>query len=395
VRLRTWKIFVLLFIIFSTVEASAQDETRIRCFLIGKVSQNACPFTGYFRDDPLFILNLEPVPADLPDSDKRKIDRQYFPRNREGLLKYDFIVFSDARVQHFTPRQLSDLDYAFKEAGVTSFSSFGPAWIHAFQPTTLYDIVPISEYDFYFHRPWRVKFRPEREPVFQPFVELGMEKVLGEAYGEAKPRQGTTVWADMEPNGWPWLISWRPGGKSAGIAWVCADEFNTVWWGLAPGSRGKNPYAIDFTTNLVLYSMGRPLISDILTRREARRLLASFQFQKSLVLSIMEWADNFGANIFPLSEELTTLEGEVEGAIETYLEQDYQQTISTMESLEPRLVEMSARAVELKDEALFWVYISEWLVVSSSLIISGVVVWSLMIRRRAYREVGATRLRMT
>ena len=59
----------------------AQEDARIRCFLLGKVSQNACPFTGYFRDDPLFILNLEPIPADLPDSDKRKIDRQYFPRN--------------------------------------------------------------------------------------------------------------------------------------------------------------------------------------------------------------------------------------------------------------------------------------------------------------------------
>jgi dolichyl-phosphate-mannose--protein O-mannosyl transferase len=51
-------------------------------------------------------------------------------------------------------------------------------------------------------------------------------------------------------------------------------------------------------------------------------------------------------------------------------------------------------AVKLKDEALFWVYISEWLVVTAAAMVAGVVVWSLMVRRRMYRAVGTTRMRM-
>jgi hypothetical protein len=364
----------------------------ISCFLIGGVSPRQCPLTGYFREDPMFRYSVEPIPADLSDDDKRKIDRQYFPRSQDALLEYEFIAFTDARVQHFTPRQFSQLEYAFLEAGVTSFSSFGPSWLHAFETTILYNIVPISEYDFYFHRPWRVSFRRDREPVFLPFIELGVEKVVGEAYGEAKPRQGSTTWADMIPNGWPWLVSWRPGGKAAGIAWVCADEFNSIWWGLDPSARGTNPYAIDLVTNLVLYSRGRPLIADIQARREARRLLSTFQSRKLVVLSMMEWADAFGANILPLSQELTLLEMDVESAALSYLDQEYALCITGMESMEPRIASITGDAVRLKDEALFWVYLSEWLAVTSVGMVSGVVVWSLMVRRRMYRSVGVTRL---
>jgi hypothetical protein len=389
---RTGIILGLLLVL--SLSALSADVQRISCFLIGKVDARACPFTGFFREDPLFSYNLEPIPADLPDSDKRKIDRQYFPRNREILIDYDFIVFSDARVQHFTSRQLADLDYAFREAGVASFYSFGPAWEHAFLSTILYDIVPIRDYNYYLHRPWRVSFRTDREAVFTPFIELGMEKVLGEAYGEGTPRQGTTVWADMVPNGWPWLVSWRPGGTGAGVAWYNADEFNTIWWGLSAGSRDVNPYAIDMATNLILYSKGMPLISDILTRREARRLISTFQAEKLLVLAMMEWADMFGANILPLSDQLTELEEDVERATTFYLEQDYPDAISAMEEVSPKIMGITNQAMELKDQALFWVYLSEWLAITSVSLVTGAVIWNLMVRRRAYRHVGVTRLRI-
>ena len=49
-------------------------------------------------------------------------------------------------------------------------------------------------------------------------------------------------------------------------------------------------------------------------------------------------------------------------------------------------------ALEAKDAALFWVFVTEWLVVTASGMICGVVVWALMVRRRFYREVEVTRL---
>jgi hypothetical protein len=52
---------------------------------------------------------------------------------------------------------------------------------------------------------------------------------------------------------------------------------------------------------------------------------------------------------------------------------------------------VSQRVIKLKNRALFIVYVSEWLVVTGTLIISGVVVYEVMVRRRVYREVATTR----
>ncbi len=75
-------------------------------------------------------------------------------------------------------------------------------------------------------------------------------------------------------------------------------------------------------TNLILYSLDRPLIADIQARRGARHLISTFTGQKLLVLSMMEWADNFGANILPLADRLQEAEELVEVVVDLYLEQD-------------------------------------------------------------------------
>ena len=65
-----------------------------------------------------------------------------------------------------------------------------------------------------------------------------------------------------------------------------------------------------------------------------------------------------------------------------------------MAVLSSKLKEITALAVQLKDQALFWVFISEWLAVTSAAIFAGILVWTLMIRRKAYRPVKVTRLTM-
>jgi hypothetical protein len=106
----------------------------------------------------------------------------------------------------------------------------------------------------------------------------------------------------------------------------------------------------------------------------------------------MDWAETFGANIAPLSERLTDLEQGMEGAVGDYIEQDYHSAVSFLESMSPAVGEIAKDAVRLKDTALFWVYVIEWSVASATTIASGMVVWTLMVRRRLYREVDITRL---
>jgi hypothetical protein len=374
------------------------EDPRISCLILGhNIYMWHTPMRILSIKDPLFVHAEYPIPPDLDDASKRKLDRVYYPRTRSELIEsYDYIVVHGGRIQHFLSRQIFDLDYAFREANMTAFNALDLAWEYAWQPTILHEVVPVSEHysaSPYSTSTYSVRFHRDRDPVFLPFLELGAEKVEGVWFCEMRAKQGATVWADLVQSiapvnrELPWMVSWKPGGGSPGMQWVVSHSFDG-WW-----EEENNPYALDIATNMVFYSLEMPLVSDLHARREARRLFYNIQAQKSLILSMMEWASNFGANVIPLWEKLTELELEIEGATSHYFDQEYAPTISFLDSLSPTIMEITGYALDIKDQALFWVYLSEWLATSSVAIISGTVLWTLMVRRKAYRSVEASRLR--
>ncbi|MBU7004429.1 MAG: hypothetical protein HXS50_02595 [Theionarchaea archaeon] len=349
------------------------------------------PFRTLFIRDPLFTYKLYPLPPDLSDSDKRKLDRVYYPRTRQMLVdNYDVIVFHDARFQHFIPKQIHDLDYAFREAQLTGIWVFMGSflWDWVLDISILREVVPINHHENARYFGFQVRFDRDRDPVFTPFLEYGIEKVLGNAVAEMTARQGSTVWGEIVPLNQPWMVSWKPGGADPGMQWVLIQWYLEGWW-----NEENNPYALDVATNMLLYSAGREMIIDIQARREARHMFTSLQTQKSIVISMMEWADAFGANIQPLALSLRGLEDQIQSTYADYFEQDYAKTISFLSSMSGTVIEISNEAIRLKDQALLWVYVIEWLSVTGIGLLSGLVAWTLMIRRRLYRQVGATRLR--
>ena len=380
---------VLALIVASPCASARNESALISGFLMGHSEWIwANPFRILFIRDPLFRHAIYPLPPFTSEGDKAKLDRVYYPRTRDLLINnYDLMVFHDVRTA-FTARQVHDLDYAFTEAGMTAMCGLCLGWDYAWQSTILADLLPISEHGSVspFFRPYWVKFRSERDPVFLPFVELGIERVVGDQYCQMRAKQGATIWGDVKPYEIPWMVSWRPGGRNSGMQWVVSHTFEG-WW-----AEENNPYALDVATNMIFYSLGRPLISDIQLRREARRLFTNFQTQKSIILSMMEWAEDFGANVAPISGRLNGLEREMGVARTDYVEQDYPAAISFLESLSGVVGEITDDALRLKDEAMFWVYASEWLVVTATAILSGAAVWSLMFRRKKYLMVGTTKL---
>ncbi len=351
------------------------------------------PFTSLFIEDPLFNYGLYPLPTNINLRDKKKLDRVYYPRTADTLAEsYDVIVFYDARVDHWTSRQFRDIGEVFREAGMVSVAVHSGSWT-VWEGTTLYDLSPISDYDSRYHKPWRMRFRREREPVFLRFIDLGLEKAIGSAYAILTVKDGATIWADMVPQGTPWLVSWSPGGQNAGLQWVFGDKFDAGWWGVRPEHLGKNRYSLDFATNLLLYSLDRPLIGDIHARREARQMLSTLRTRKYLVLSMLDWAERFGARTLPISRGLLELERDAEEAVDLYLEQEYAAAISFIDELDSRVSDLGLEATRIKDQALFWVFISEWLAVTSVSLVAASVLWSLMVRRRMYRPAGGTRFR--
>jgi hypothetical protein len=357
---------------------------RLSGIIIGGVSGN--PFWVLSIDDPLLDLNAYPIPHDLSTQDRRKLDRVYYPRTRTALLDYDLMVFHAARIEHLIGKQVSDLDYAFREAKMAAFcglTGLGLGW----EDPVLLEVIPIHEREVspYF-RSYRARFRRERDPVFTPFLKYGIENVIGNQYTEMYVKQGAKVWADIVPYDLPWLVSWRPGGGNPGMLWTVAHTFDG-WW-----SEKNNPYALDVATNMVFYSLDMELIGDIPARREARLMFRNVRVQMSLILSMMSWADSFGAKTASLEDRLIGLEKEVEGAVDDYIAQDYEPAISFLESLFGEVEQATEEAVRLKDEALLWVYLVEWLAVTGTGTVCGFVLWTVMVRRRAFKEVGTTRL---
>jgi len=163
--------------------------------------------------------------------------------------------------------------------------------------------------------------------------------------------------------------------------------------GMTTGAQ-ENPYAIDLATNLILYSLGRPLVQDVHARREARLLLSQHNSEKLLVLSMLDWADRFGASTLSVFPRLSEVDDQVGEAVEDYIDQDYSAAINAMSSISLVMNGIVSEAVRLKDEARFWIYVSEWCVITCTFVSAGLIVRSLMVKRRLYREVRGTRLRL-
>ena len=76
-----------------------------------------------------------------------------------------------------------------------------------------------------------------------------------------------------------------------------------------------------------------------------------------------------------------------------YIEQDFGSALSSAESA-IALIEKAEKVVEeVKNEALLWVYLVEWLSVTGTSLVVGFILWSMMVRRKLYREVATTGFR--
>jgi len=64
---------------------------------------------------------------------------------------------------------------------------------------------------------------------------------------------------------------------------------------------------------------------------------------------------------------------------------------AALEQAFEELKKVSDESVVMKEKALFWIYMVEWFTVMGTSVLTGFVLWTLMVRRRLYREVKVTR----
>jgi hypothetical protein len=152
-------------------------------------------------------------------------------------------------------------------------------------------------------------------------------------------------------------------------------------------------YYRDYSINLMLYLAGRSLPSGHLEIHEYRKFIHELALSKSMLYALLEFVESFGGNSGPIDDSIGELDLIVSDAQELYLEHEFSEALANAQDAMARMREIEALAVELKNEALFWVYLVEWLSVTGVSLLSGTVVWFIMVQRRLYREVKVTRSR--
>jgi len=371
-------------------------QGKIRLLLIGDVTLGESPIQEWLKDDPAMTFEIVPCNVEnIPIQDQYRAARIYTPRTEDDFSsRFDMMVMLDTNLAFFTDKQIHLFYVMVVEHGMGIFHTpnqhKGHPVYDLFASTDLGKVFPhdySKDLRWPIEQPYRIVVNrdPSLEPVLTPFLDYGIENVVGGKYGELYARPGSTTWATMIPQNLPWQISWEYGEKKA-RTWCNAEDVDDPWWNVI-----NNPYGADVFLNEVLYIARRKLATDIPTVHKLRNDFKEYRTRRGIIYGILDFADKFGANPARVEKEIIAVDAIRNQAFESYTAQDFTASIEYMEKALDGLEKAAADAMRLKDRALFWIYLVEWLSVTGTSILAGSLLWMLMVRRALFKQVVTTR----
>ncbi len=391
-----------LLLVSATVSAYPWEKNFL---LIGQVFPQECPVPGWLDKEPGYRYTVIPTDTDalgLTDEESRRFVRQYFPRTAKELFTgFHFIVMPDTQIMPFTGRQIMWMKEGFEEHGIGGFVTVGAdltgnyelEWINS----PLHDVLPTSlKGQSRISGSFTIQILKDDPPILSMFKEYGVEKFPGSSpFSQNRPRDGSTTWADAKFTTGvlvaPWLVSWKLG-VAGGYVWTASDDLDHEWWW--PGGmryQSSNPYSGDVFLNIVYYSMGRSLPDNIELIHEMRTRLGLYQTSRLMIRGTIEWAEKLGANVRKAESALGEVEETYKLALNQYASGEYDEAMRSLNLAMESSEDVLELAFKTKREAMFYIYAVEWLVTTGVLLLSGSIVYTLMIRRRLYKEVETTR----
>jgi hypothetical protein len=398
-------VFILSLVITGTVmamETKVDPETqRIRTLLGGLPSQGVgwagWPVTFlYVIDDPRFDVRA-PLPhlgLDNPMIDLQhslRMARIYLPRSYDSFLENtDLVILANIDVRVFTPQNIQWFRDGVLEEGLgltmtggsQGFGGYGgfPSWGETF----IGPILPVDCFEGEHSKSYTPKLRIVAEDN-----ELAMSLPWEDApcffpYNFVEMRDGATVIIESrDEKRTPIHFYWDVGeGRVVG----CQNIFGVFGCNFMDWE-----YFQDSVLNVYYYTAGLPLPDDLVVMHEIRRKWYEYGLERKLLLSMIEFADRFNANLVKVEEQIDGLDAMKKNADDLYLAQSYPDALRAIEEAMAESARLSGLAIEAKDLALFWIYVIEWLTVMGTLMITGAVTWTLMVRRSMFKEVGSTR----
>ena len=376
------------------------DSGRIRVLNMGAdaVPGTASPLVILFID-PLISQQTVPLYSTIFQAGTTdRFMRIYMPRT-EARMKSDFdlIMISDATVDNFPIKYFPWMISSVREEGLGFFTTGGSAmyggkggyaswdtsliveiFAVSFEPFQIYEVgtsahgpiklAPVDmENEFITSLPW------ETAPALNYLVHI------------VETRQGAKTLLKMDnPEEYPTLSYWDIGkGRATNLI------FDWYPWRIEPFQEWV--YYMDFAGNLIYFSSGVDVPQDLELVHSLRWQLGSFFEKRTILISLLNFVEKFGANVNVVERKLALLDSDFARAQDLYREQDWEEALGILKDTHSTLVKLSDESIRLKDRALFWIYVIEWFTVTATVFISGFFLWTLMVRRRLYGEVKVTR----
>jgi len=371
----------------------------VRVLFMGDSEMEPNKVAPIMVQDPMLDLERIPVEALTGSGDIEVVARglrMYFPRvARQVYEGYDVLIIADAK-EPFFPRKVQNW---FKDAviehgvgflmagGPQSFGGYGP-WGHpSWDGSPVADVLPViclAEWQYSNNAYHLVPVEQYKE---HPLVRnLPWKQVALRDYNRVQEKPGAVVVgrSDSYPPGSP-ILTYMELGKGIGEAFVfdwgggSVREFD-VW--------AYGPIAL---SNMLYWIARVSIPEDMGVYLRVRNLFAKYLSLRSYALSVMDFAEKFGANMDKAGGALLDSDTDRKQVVALYVTGGYEESLTKLESALENLNRVSELALKAKDQALLWVYVVEWFTVSGTAMLAGVILWTLMIRRSAYREVGTTR----
>lgn len=364
------------------------------------------PVPTYIVDPLTFIVALTGMGGKTQEEIDKKT-RIYMPRSHIDLVnKYDLVIMADAVVMNFQSRYVQWIRDSVIEDGLGllmtgGYDNFGgsPYLESNWGETVLQDALPV----ICIPRGWdqgdqsvsqagilEIANRDDEFVTSLPFDKIGSYGVF-HGVNIVKLKQTSNLLANYRKSAgkrYPLLV-YEEIGEGSGFA-LCSD-----WTGYGGHDFIRWPYYPDFALNLASYVTGNPVPQDLGAAHRARVLMQDYMGLLDTLHSVMGFVAKFGANIAQAEELLLEIDSAQKAGKNAYMNADMAMAITELEKAMDELLTASDLIWRLKDEALFWIYVTEWLVVAGTGMICGFLLWTIMVRRRLYREIEVTHLSPT
>ncbi len=408
------KATVLIFVLILAVQVGCcasppkvdPQTNRIRTLFIGDpFLRPGYPTTAFTEDPKIHLTRIEAEigytnPA-VGYENMQRFLRLYLPRSESNLLEnYDVLVITairsndlKAEFQIWTKRAVEEHGFGLLMSDdPTSFGgsdtpwTTGPPW----DDTQVGSILPVFQTEHVTYRDHFFRILPRIPNPITDGIRWDNHPLIW-SHNRPRPKPGATVLAVTtdetnlgDPPNDPILIYWDiEDGRTLAFVWD--------WGGNGVIGLYHWEYWKDFIARLVYFPAKATIPADVSITHTLRLEFSRYSAEKGMVLSMIDFADTFGANTQILNSQLgetDTLRRKVDLL---WIDEEFEECLPAMEEALSSLEEVMTAAIEAKDRALLWVYVIEWSAVTGTALVTGAILWTLMVRRRLYREVGVTR----